>query len=123
MKKGFVLFVAIIWLTIISPVAQAQNRTLQVSPKPGIWKVIGKDEENTFWKATLRFTKQRNFKSLVKYKGYFSWHSSDNETSGIEYFTASFQKTSGKLVLKGYRIKNFRGNLCGRVVVEIDHLH
>jgi hypothetical protein len=107
----FLLFLTVLFIGIAPQISAAQSKSVRVSPKIGVWQLTGKDEEETGWTAQIRFTGKTNSKSVVRYKGYFVWRSSDNETLGREYFTGVFNKRTGRLILKGYSVKNVRGEL------------
>lgn len=110
-KLIFLLLIVVIFIGFSLQTLSAQNKSVWVSPKIGIWQIVGKDEANSGWTGQIRFTGKTKSKSIVRYKGYFMWRSSDNETSGREYFTGSFNIRTGRLRLKGYSLKNVRGNL------------
>ncbi len=107
----FTLILIVFCIGFVPTTTSAQNKQAWVSPKIGVWQVVGKDEENIGWTGQIRFTRKTNSKSTVKYRGYFDWKASDGETSGREYFTGSFDKRTGRLRLKGYLLKNVRGDL------------
>lgn len=113
MKNFFVLLLLAAFLIVFAPqFSTAQNKSVWVSPKAGVWQLTGKDEENINWKGQIVFTKKTySNKSIVKYKGYIDWKSPDDESSGQEYFTGSFDRRTGKLVLKGTSLKNVSGDL------------
>ena len=103
----FLLFLAALFVISVPQNSAAQNKSHWVSPKAGVWQMTGKDEENINWKGQIVFTKKTySNKSIVKYAGYIDWNSPDDETSGLEYFTGSFDRRTGKLVLKGNFIEN-----------------
>lgn len=89
----------------------AQRSKIRVSPRIGIWKLTGKDTENTAWQGQIRFTQKNVLEKSVKYKGYFNWLSSDRKTSGREDFTGSFNKQTGILRLRSLGVKNNKGEL------------
>lgn len=108
----FLLFFAALFVVSAPQSSAAQNKSRWVSPKAGVWQLSGKDEENINWTGQIIFTKKTYFnKSIVRYKGYIVWSSPDIESSGREYFTASFDKHTGKLVLKGNSLKIVKGDL------------
>ena len=112
MKNLFLtLFAVVLFIGFVPQISSAQNKSVWVAPKIGIWQLIGKDEENTEWTAQLRFTRKTTSKSITKYKGFFIWRSSNGEIVGREYFTGSFDKRTGKLRLKSYAVKNVSGSL------------
>lgn len=112
MKKLIFLFLTIFFFIGSASVnSSAQSKSLWVSPKTGVWQLVGKDEENTVWRARLIFTKKTYSKSNVRYKGYFIWSSSNGETIGREYFNGSFDKRTGRLKLKSYAVKSVSGAL------------
>ncbi len=112
MKKLIFFLLTVVFFIGFAPHAtSAQNKSAWVSPKVGIWQLVGKDEENTAWKARLIFTKKTYSKSIVRYKGYFIWSSSTGKTIGREYFNGSFDKRTGRLKLKSYSVKSVGGAL------------
>ena len=108
----FFLFLAAFLIVSTPKFSAAQTKSRWVSPKAGVWQMTGKDEENINWKGQIVFTKKTySNRSIVKYAGYIDWNSPDDETSGQEYFTGSFDRRTGKLVLKGTSLKNVSGDL------------
>lgn len=110
-KTFFLLFSFVLFTGFAAQTSPAQNKSVWVSPKIGIWQIAGKDEANTGWTGQIRFTGKTKSGSVVRYKGYFVWRSSDNETSGREYFRGTFDRRTGRLTLRGYAVKNVRGEL------------
>jgi PKD repeat protein len=108
----FFLFLAALFVISAPQNSAAQTKSHWVSPKAGVWQLSGKDEENINWTGQIVFTKKTySNKSIVKYKGYIDWSSPDDESSGQEYFTGSFDRRTGKLVLKGTSLKIVSGDL------------
>ena len=108
MKNTFLAFaLAILILGGSAIAANAQGQRLWTAPKPGIWKVSAKDEENTVWKASLTLIR----KGDGKYRGHFYWISADKTSSGREYFNGRFDRRTGKLRLNAYAVKNIKGEL------------
>jgi hypothetical protein len=108
----FLLFLAALFVISAPQSSAAQNKSRWVSPKAGVWQLTGKDEENINWKGRIMFTKKTySDKSIVRYRGYIVWSSPDDESSGREYFTGTFDRRTGKLVLKGTSLKIESGDL------------
>lgn len=111
MKKLFIALPILVLIFGLSPAVVSQTKQAWAAPKAGVWKVSATDEENTKWTAEMRIVKRGIRNRLVRYRGYFSWLSEDGETSGREYFNGTFDRHSGKLVLKAYRAKSEKGEL------------
>lgn len=121
MKKLLIASAALILFIGICPFSAAAQRKAWVAPKAGVWKVKATDEENTRWTATLRISKRGIGSRTIRYRGYFDWLSDDKEISGREYFTGTFTRSSGKLRLKAYAVKNVRGELgIGNYVASVN---
>lgn len=113
MKNLFLLLplAALLFLSAPQSLA-AQNKSRWVSPKAGVWQLTGKDEANSNWKGRIFFTRKTySNKSIVKYKGYIDWSSPDSESAGREYFSGSFDRRTGKIVLRGTSLKTVSGDL------------
>ena len=112
MKKLFIVLPVVVLLISLSPlIATSQTKQAWVAPKAGIWTVTGSDEENIKWTATMRIAKRAVRNKLVRYRGYFAWKSEDGETAGREYFNGTFDRWSGRFLLKAYRAKSEKGEL------------
>ncbi len=113
----FLATVLVAAFAIAGPVA-AQERVKWVAPQSGTWEVIGVDEENVVWTgSSLRLARQTTSGNNVTVRGYFDWRSSDGEFMGREYVRGTFDRTNGRMLLRGYRIRNERGELAlGRYV-------
>ncbi|HQU84003.1 MAG TPA: hypothetical protein PKY59_12785 [Pyrinomonadaceae bacterium] len=110
-KLFFLLFSIVLFIGILPQTVSAQKKTVWVAPKVGVWKVYGKDVENIVWNGRMHLTKRTKDKAGIHYKGYFSWVSEDEETSGREFFTGLFSPKTGRLYLKASSVKNERGEL------------
>jgi hypothetical protein len=102
---------AVILSVATSATTHAQVRKLWVAPKAGVWKVAGKDEVNTVWTGSMTLTKRGAGKRIVRYRGYFYWLSDNKDTEGREYFNGSCDRFTGKFRLRGYAVKNVKGEL------------
>jgi len=112
MKKLFPVIAALVFLFAISPLAaKSQSKRPWIAPKSGVWRVSAKDEENIRWSGSMHIAIRPNHDGTTGYRGYFYWISDDKETSGREYFRGSFNKSTGKLRLKAYAVKNIKGEL------------
>ncbi|CAN5630127.1 hypothetical protein BH20ACI4_BH20ACI4_34680 [soil metagenome] len=112
--KNFLVLLFLAALLIVSApqFSAAQNKSVWVSPRTGVWQLTGKDDENINWTGQIIFTgKTYSKNSIVRYKGYIVWSSPDDESSGREYFTGTFDRRTGKLVLKGTSLKIESGDL------------
>jgi hypothetical protein len=78
----------------------------------GIWKVTGKDDSNTKWKAKLvLMPKDEEEYPPKKFKGYFDWQGS-NKTGGREYINdAVFDYETGVLKMMGSELENADPNI------------
>jgi hypothetical protein len=110
MNKIFLcLIIVVFFIGLFFQTSSAQSKVLRIAPKTGIWKVVGKDQVG--WKGFLKLVKKRHYKSVTLYNGHFYWRSLDGEIIGYEYITATFNRHFGRLKLKGYALKNLRGEL------------
>jgi len=82
-----------------------------IAPGAGVWTVTAKDEDGTKWSGRLHLVRTGPKDKMLGYRGYFYWLSGDRQTSGNEYFTGIFDRWSGKLRFKGYKVRNIRGEL------------
>lgn len=112
MKRYLLIFPMIAMLAVVlNASAAAQERLNWVAPKIGVWKMNGKDAEKMAWSGSLTLTSRHAAGSRVSFRGYFRWLSSDAETAGREYVRGQFDRTSGRLTLRGYALRNERGTL------------
>lgn len=109
MMKNCILAIAATILILGSSIVavNAQSKKLWTYPKTGVWRVTAKDEENKIWNGRLTL----NRKAGGKYRGYFYWIDAEKATSGREYFNGRFDRSTGKLRLRGYAVKNVKGEL------------
>jgi hypothetical protein len=111
MRKSIGVFMVAVAFFAFTSALFAQTNRLWTEPKVGVWMVTAKDEEGIKWSGRLHLSRTSIKGAKVGYRGYFYWISGDRSTSGNEYFNGSFDRSSGKLRLHGYRTRNIRGEL------------
>jgi hypothetical protein len=91
----------------------------------GVWKVTGRDDSNTNWKAKLvLMPKDEENYPPKRFKGYFDWKGS-NKTGGREYINdAIFDYETGVLKMMGSELedadKNIKTTIYTSVMAEDD---
>lgn len=74
--------------------------------KMGVWKVSGRDNQNTIWSADLIIENYRN----NTFTGYFDWYSGANETyRGREYYNGEYNELRHRVMLRGSRLERASG--------------
>lgn len=110
-KRLLILLVVVIAAGFIPRALAAQTRSAFVAPRLGVWKVTGKDAENTGWSGRLHITRRQPSGRMLNIRGWFRWVSSDGETAGREYVSGRFDRSNGRLTLRGNEVKNERGEI------------
>jgi hypothetical protein len=96
---------------VLTASVPAQERPKWVAPRSGVWTVTGVDEGNTSWSGSLKIARQRPSGRGVGLRGFFDWQTSDAEAAGREYVRGSFDRMTGRIFLRGYKLNNERGEL------------
>jgi len=90
---------------------QQDNDSEQDFPKPGRWKLTGRDPAGTEWKADIVITSARN----DNFNGYFDWYMEpDSDYRGKEYFTGRFDDITEKVYFQGTRLENSKNLTLGK---------
>jgi len=90
---------------------QQDNGSDQDFPKPGLWKLTGRDPSGTEWKADIVITSARN----NDFNGYFDWYMEpDSDYRGKEYFTGRFDDITEKVYFQGTRLENSKNLTLGK---------
>ncbi|HEV7699336.1 MAG TPA: hypothetical protein VGO43_03825 [Pyrinomonadaceae bacterium] len=111
MRKSIVILMVAVAFFAFTLASFAQTSRPWTAPKTGVWTVTAKDEEGIKWSGRLHLSRQSTKGTKVGYRGYFYWIDAERSTSGNEYLNGSFDRSSGKLRLHGYKAKSIRGEL------------
>jgi hypothetical protein len=112
MTKRLLIAIAVLMaLSYLPQTLSAQARSAWTAPRLGVWKITGSDDGGLKWAGSIKFDSRKHVGSLNKYRGHFTWRSSDGKDSGIEYFSGSFNRKSGRVVLVGTRLSRVKGDL------------
>ncbi len=110
-KRFLIAFAVLMTLAYLPQAIKAQSGSSFTAPRAGFWRVTGKDADGVIWGERFRITKRQLAGNIVKLSGYFDWRSADKTTEGREYVRGSFERSSGRLTLAGYAVKNRRGEI------------